>query len=245
MTFVATSIAGAAAVGFLGSQMQAGAARDAAAAQSAAADRANEVQRYMYDQTRADQAPWRDAGARALADIRSQLPDLNRKFTADDFQADPGYQFRMTEGQKAIERSAAARGGRLGGSTLKALTRYGQDTASNEYQNAYSRFTNDQNTRFNRLAALAGIGQTATGQMSQSNQNYANNVNQNMMGAANAQAAGTVGTANANAASLGHLGNSWMQYSMFNRMLPSTTPATNPWAGSGQGTGPLMAYQNK
>jgi len=130
-------------------------------------------------------------------DTGSGVGDLNRKFTLADFEQDPGYQFRLNEGTKALQASAAARGGLNSGATLKALTRYGQDYGSNEYEKSYNRYNSDQTNRFNRLATLAGIGQTANASNSQSNQNYANNVSQNQMAAGNAQAAGTVGRANA------------------------------------------------
>lgn len=164
--------------------------------QQEAADRANATQREMYDQTRADQQPWMDAGKSALSDLTRQMPELNRSFGESDFKADPGYAFRMAEGQKAIERSAAARGGLSSGGTLKALTRYGQDTASNEYQNAYSRFTNDQSNRFNRLASLSGVGQASASNLMGANQNYGNQVSQNQLGMGNANAAYQMGIGN-------------------------------------------------
>ena len=87
----------------------------------------------------------------------------------------PGYQFRLNEGMKALQRSAAARGTLLTGGTLKGLERYAQDYASNEY-----------GTRVNQLAGLAGIGQTAT-----------DRTGDLLTGQGNAAAAGTVGSANA------------------------------------------------
>lgn len=170
------------------------AANDAANIQAGAARSANEVQRYIFDQQREDAQPWRQAGQVALSDLMGEMGlrggngELNQKFSANDLQFDPGYQFRMQEGQKAIERSAAARGGLNSGATMKALTRYSQGVASDEYQNAYNRFNNDRNTRFNRLASLSGVGQTANNQLAQAGQNYANATSQNLMGAANAQA---------------------------------------------------------
>jgi hypothetical protein len=94
----------------------------------------------------------------------SETGALDKSFTLSDFQKDPGYQFRMDEGAKAVDNSAAARGGVLSGGAMKAMARYGQDFASNEYSNAYNRFNTDQTTRFNRLSSLAGTGQTATAQ---------------------------------------------------------------------------------
>lgn len=59
--------------------------------------------------------------------------------TAQQMQQDPGYQFRLQEGQRALDMSAAARGTLRGGAQLKALQGYGQQLGSQEYQNAYNR----------------------------------------------------------------------------------------------------------
>lgn len=112
-----------------------------------------------------------------------------KDFSMEDFKKDPGYDFRMNEGREALEGSAAARGNLLSGATLKALQRYGQDYASNEYGNAYDRFNRDQERKynafennrtstFNRLSTLMGGGQTATNQIN-SVGNQALNANNN------------------------------------------------------------------
>ncbi len=163
-------------------------------AQQGASHEANELQRYMYDTTRKDNEPWRQAGVTALGGLANQ--DFQRDFTMADFQADPGFAFRMAEGQKAIERSAAARGGLGSGSTLKELTKYSQGVASDEFNNVYNRFNADRDRRFNRLASLAGIGQTANAANQQAGQSYANAYGENVTGAANAQAASAVAQAN-------------------------------------------------
>lgn len=100
--------------------------------------------------------------------------DLMRRFGMADFQEDPGYAFRQQQGQQQIDRQAAARGGLISGAALKATQRFGQDLASQEYQNAYNRFNTDQTSRFNRLASLAGIGQTANNALQTAGQNFAN-----------------------------------------------------------------------
>jgi len=87
---------------------------------------------------------------------------LDRSFTLADFNKDPGYQFRMDEGARGVDASAAARGGVLSGGAMKALERYRQGFASDEYGKAYDRFNNDLTSRYNRLAGLAGTGQQAT-----------------------------------------------------------------------------------
>lgn len=101
-------------------------------------------------------------------------------------QSAPGYQFRLGEGMKALERSAAARGTLLTGGTLKGLNRFAQDYASNEYQN-----------RYNQLFGLAGLGQNAAGAQAGANSAYATNAGDLQTQIGNAQAAGTVGGANA------------------------------------------------
>lgn len=160
---------------------------EAADAQKQAANNAMGIQRDMFNQIRADNQPWRDAGVQALG--KMQDADYMRDFTANDFQQDPGYMFRMQEGQKALERSAAARGGLMSGGALKAITQYGQDFGSNEYQKAYDRFNADRDRRFGRLSTLSGQGQAATGAMSQAAQNYANGASEAMYGIGNADAA--------------------------------------------------------
>lgn len=162
---------------------------DAADGQARAAEDANRVQKEIYDQTREDLGQYRDLGGQATKQLSASLDDLTGTFTMDDFQADPGYAFRMAEGQKAIERSAAARGGLNTGATLKALTRYGQDMGSQEYNNAYNRFNMDRDQRYGKLMDVAGMGQNAAAQTGSFGQNYANAYGQNVMGAANAQAA--------------------------------------------------------
>lgn len=95
------------------------------------------------------------------------------------FTETPGYQFRFDEGQKAIERSAAARGGMNSGATMKALTRFGQNIAADEYNNY-----------LNRLSSVAGAGQVATSQVAQAGQNYATGAGNALMAGGRARASG-------------------------------------------------------
>lgn len=151
-----------------------------------------EVQRRIAaQQSAADQAATTAAGA------DPNFGSLMKKFGLEDFQADPGYQFRQTEGMKGIENSAAARGNLLSGGALKAIQKYGQDLASQEYGNAYSRFNADQTNQYNKLAGLVNTGQGASNQLTNAAANYGSNVSNNIIGAGNAQAAGVVGQANA------------------------------------------------
>jgi hypothetical protein len=188
-----------------GSLLGASTARSAASQQSDAAIRAGERSDAQYYQTREDQRPYREAGIRALPQLEAQRNMMPGAFTGQvNLGQDPGYAFRLSEGQKALDRSAAARGGLISGGALKAAQRFGQDLGSQEYQNAYNRALTKYNadvtregTGYNRLAALAGIGQTATSQVGAAGAANAANVGNYLTGGAAAGAAGQVGAANA------------------------------------------------
>lgn len=141
-----------------------------------------------------------------------------RDFGMSDYQADPGYAFRLSEGMKALDRSAAARGGLLSGATLKGAQRYGQDMASQEYQNAFNRYQINRANQLNPLQSLTGQAQSAAGVMGSANQTFGAQAAENAIGAGNARASGYVGKANAwnNALQQGVNGYMGMQY--MNRM---------------------------
>jgi hypothetical protein len=137
-------------------------------------------QERMYQQGIELQKPFREAGINALNKL-IPLSDYT-KFGAKQFQEDLGYAFRLSEGMKALDRTAAARGGLLSGGTLKAAQRYGQDMGSQEYMNAFNRYQTERNAQINPLQSLVGAGQTSTNQLSNSasamGQNYAAGYNQ-------------------------------------------------------------------
>lgn len=138
--------------------------------------------------------------AAAAGQDKSQFGSLLKPFDTADFQTDPGYQFRLSEGQKALERSEAARGGVQSGGTLKDLTQYNQDFASNEYQNAYNRFNTNKLNTFNILSGTAGLGQRSASQVADLGKNTATQIADNtangITGAGNATAAGYTNEAN-------------------------------------------------
>lgn len=206
MTWVATAVVGSTAVGLYSANKAAGAQRDAA-------NQAADVSQQQYQQTREDQAPWRAAGEQALNKL-IPMSDYT-KFGMSQFQADPGYAFRLSEGQKALDRSAAARGGLISGGALKAATRYGQDMGSQEYQNAFNRYQTERAAQLNPLQSLAGIGQTATNFTGQAGAANASNVGNYMTGGAAAQAAGYVGGANSMTGGLG----TYLNYSQGNNLI--------------------------
>ncbi len=154
------------------------AASSAAGAANTGAQQQIDLQRRMYEEGVARQQPFYQAGVNALPGYLQgigQGGELVRGFTQADYQADPGYAFRLAEGQKALDRQAAARGGLISGAALKAAGRYGQEMASQEFGNAYNRFRDTQGLRRNALAGVVGFAPTAAGSMTTSGQNYATN----------------------------------------------------------------------
>lgn len=170
-------------------------------------------------------------------------------------QNDPGYQFRLQQGQQALERSAAAKGNLLTGGTAKDLTDYAQGAASNEYQNVYNRalegyqtnyntFANNQANQYNRLASMAGLGQTtaqnlgslgqsAAGNVSNISLTAGNQIGQNINNAGAARASGYVGSANALGQGLSGIGNGLSSYLMLSQLM-----------GGGGGIGQMDTLQS-
>ena len=214
----------------------ASASKSAASTQAAAADRAAELQAEQFRQTREDQAPYRTAGYNALANLQRTAGNVPAAFKFGDyeFKADPSYGFRLSEGQKALERQAAARGGLISGGALKAAQRFGQEMGSLEFGNAYNRALTSygtdvarENQLYNRQAALAGIGQTATNLVGTAGQNYATNVGNLMTGAGAATAAGQVGMSNALTGGLG----TYLNYTQGNALLDALRNRRSTYGG--------------
>jgi hypothetical protein len=217
----------------------ASAAKSAASTQAAAADRAAELQNQQFQQTREDLAPYRAAGVNALGKLEG-MADYTM-FGPEQFSRDPGYGFRLAEGQKALDRQAAARGGLISGGALKAAQRYGQEMGSQEYTNAFNRYQIERNAKLGPYQSLAGVGQTTANQLGQFGATNAANVGNLMTGGAAAQAAGQVGMANAVTGGLG----TYLNYTSNNNLLnalrnrggggfPSGTGMTNsPYDFSG------------
>lgn len=150
--------------GFGPASKQADATTQAANISAQAQREALALQQRMYEESIKRQQPFLEIGTNALNRLNAlSQPNAN---VAQFLQMDPGYGFRLSEGQKALERSAAARGGLLSGATGKALTRYGQEFGSEEFGRAY-----------NRLAGLANLGPRAAGVMSDLGTGYANQAN--------------------------------------------------------------------
>jgi hypothetical protein len=112
-------------------------------------------------------------------------------------ETSPGYQFRLGEGLKALERSAAARGTLLTGGTAKGLQRYAQDYASGEYGTRVNQLANLAELGYGAAGQQAGLGSSYAGQAGSLLGSQATNIGDLYTQQGNAAAAGTVGSANA------------------------------------------------
>jgi hypothetical protein len=174
-----------AAAALIGGKMASGAAKSAAATSAAASDRASDLQREMFERNVELNAPFREAGVNALNKLVPMTEYQN--FGMNEFQQDPGYAFRMSEGMKGLERSAAARGGLLSGATLQGIQRFGQGLASQEYQNAFNRYGIERERRMAPLQSLAGVGQTTSQQLGAAGTGLANTLGNIGMNQANVE----------------------------------------------------------
>ena len=223
----------------LGSGMMgASAAKNAANAQSSAADRATQLQYDLNDRQRADSKPWLDAGGEGIRTLRDMVigGEFSKPLSVGDVQNEPGYQFGMDQGMTGTQRALGKLYGYDSGATLKGLARFATDYGSTKYNDAFNRANTDRGFRYNALAGLSGAGQQAVNQVGSASQNLANNAGNLITSGGAARAAGIVGSANAMGNGLTGAGNSLLQYQMFNKLFP-TTP-------TGGGTPTFSQLQN-
>jgi hypothetical protein len=215
------------------------AAKSAAGTQAAASQAATDAQERMFERQVELQEPFREAGLAGQNRLLELLGIGGEKgaqgygkyasaeFSPAQFMAnqDPGYAFRMSEGMKALDRSAAARGGLLSGATLKGAQRYGQDLASQEYQNAFNRYQTSRTNTLNPFASLAGVAQSSANTLGNAAGQFGQQIGSNIIGAGNAAAAGQIGSANAIASGLGQGVNFYQNQQFMNRLFPTTAAA--------------------
>jgi hypothetical protein len=211
MSFVTAAIIGGGATlaaGYMGSQ----AAKSAASKQAHAARYAAQLQQEQFNLTNEQQKPYREAGYSALSDIGAMKPYLTQQYTPEDFAQgiDPGYQFRLQQGQEATNRMANLGGGMISGNALRGAQDYTQGLASTEFGNAFNRFQTGRSNIYNTLAGIAGIGQTSLGQTTTAGTQAASNIGTNIANAGAAQAGGIVGSANALGGGLTGAGQNYM-----------------------------------
>jgi hypothetical protein len=225
---VAAGIGAVSSIG--GGLMASSAAKKASKVQVAASEKADASNERMLERQIGLQEPFRQGGLTAQNEIMQYLgiggdknapgygslaKSFDELYGGDKFQQDPGAQFRQSESLKALERSAAARGNLLSGATMKGITRFSQDLASQEYQNAFNRYQVERSAKLNPLQSLMGSGQSATNVMTGNVGQAGQNQMANAYNAGQARASGYVGSANA-------LNTRWVK----SVLLRLTTPRT-------------------
>lgn len=230
---IAGAIAGAGAIGAaaIGSSAQKKATQQASQAARDTTAENNALQREIYGKNEAVLAPYVAAGNQATGALNGLLYGNDNGASLKALEASPGYQFRVDQGQKALNTGWAARGLLNSGAAQKSALSFGQGIASEEYGN-----------RFNQLAQQQGMGLGAASAQAGVSSNYASNVaSQNnalagvlansalARGQANAQLYGT--TANA----LGQIGGSFIS--------SYKPPQQQNWLTGVGGTSAMLGYR--
>lgn len=247
MTFVATAIglgAGAMGVGGLtlatGGALGAGvggmlASGRAASAQAGAVRAGQAAQERMFNKQMELQEPFRQAGITSQNRLMDLLGLSDRTsaagygsaatpFSMTNYQQDPGYAFRLQEGLKALDRTAAARGGLLSGNQLRGAVEYGQNLGSQEYQNAFNRYYTERANQLNPLQSLMGAGQTSANTLTNAAGNYGQTQAEAAANMGNIRASGYMGGANAISGALGQYMNYNQNQNLLNRFFPQGSP---------------------
>lgn len=176
-----------------GSLIQANGAQNAASTQANAALQAQQTQLAMYNQTRQDLSPFTSTGSSAI----SQLAGLfglngqnggvpNAQAATSALTQFPGYQFGLSQGQTALDRSAASQGMTLSGAQLKASQQFGQNYGMQQAWNPY----------VSQLNSMAGLGENAAAQVGNNGLQTGQGVAQSQMSAGSAAASNNITQAN-------------------------------------------------
>ena len=242
MAFILGAVLGAGA-SLIGGAMASSAASKAAKTQAASADKATELQKQMYEEGVVRQKPFYEAGLTGQNRLMELLglggnPNAQgygsamRPFGMSDFEADPGYAFRMKEGLKGLDQQAAARGGLISGNALRAAQQYGQALGSQEYQNAFNRYQTNRTNVLNPLQSLLGQAQSTANTLGTSGQNYATNAGNTMMAAGNARASGYTNSADSWNRAMGGAAGTIVSGLNANKIYGSYGPGSSNWYGS-------------
>lgn len=155
------------------------ASKKASKAQQKATDKGIAEVSREYDLGRADLEPWRTAGGKAIGQGFDMLQP------GYDYTASPGFEFRLHEGLRGVESSAASKGILNSGGTLKGIDRYAEGLAAQDF--------NDQ---FNRTMSVASGGQQAATNTANMGQQAGRSIADLLTQAGNAKASGYIGSAN-------------------------------------------------
>jgi hypothetical protein len=208
-------------------------ANKAANLQTEAGKESNATQLAMFNQARSDLEPWRTAGEGALGQLTQGIKpggDLVRRFTMADFENDPvtqaSFRYGLDEGTKGINRTFGARGMSKSGAAIKALDRFTADYVGSKAGDSYNRFVGDQSNVYNRLAGVAGTGQTSAAQTANLGVATGANIGNTLEGIANARGAASIATGNAVSNAAANIGNAYQTQSYL-EALNKRQPTTN------------------
>lgn len=229
MSFIAAALIGGGAA-IAGGMLASSGAKKAAATQANAAAESAALQKQMFDKQMELQNPFREAGITGQNRLMELLGlggntraadygQYAKDFGMQDFQQDPGYAFRLSEGLKGLDRQAAARGGLISGGALKAATQYGQEMGSQEYQNAFNRYQTNRTNRLQPLGNLQAVGQSAASNQGSAASSYGSAAGNTLMAGGQATAAGQMGSANTWANALNTGASAYNQQQNFNNWL--------------------------
>lgn len=186
-----TAILGSAIIGGISTAFG---ASKAAKAQTNAAQLAANTQLQMYERTRADLAPYRDAGGRALTELEARMPELTSDINLDEelknnSTVQQAYDFQRTQGLKAAQNSAAARGLGVSGAALKGASAFATGLAKSTYQDLFNMENTNRTNAYSRLKGLVDTGKDAATGTGTAGSIAAKGASDAQIGAGNAQAA--------------------------------------------------------
>lgn len=229
--------------------MGADAAKSAANTQAQSARDALDFQKQQFNTIQQQTTGGRAAGANALNQLGAlgsgtyQMYDANgnpigtgtgsgfltQQYTPEEFAKgiDPGYQFRLQQGQEATNRMANMGGGLISGNALKGQEDYTQGLASTEFGNAFNRFQTGRQNIYNTLAGIAGLGQNMTNTSAQTGAQAAGTIGNTIQNLGASQAAGTVGAANAITGGIQNAGNQYYLSQLLAKKNATDVPVSN------------------
>lgn len=236
MSFITVAMIGAGGA-LLGGVIASRGASQAASTQADAANRSADLQASALEKQLALQEPYRQAGLTGQNRLMELLGlggnagavgygKYGRDFSMADYQADPGYAFRLSEGMKQLGHSAAGRGGAISGQTMKGIQDYAQNSASQEYNNAFQRYQTNRANQLQPLGNLMSSGQAAASNQAGNTGNYATNAGNAYMAAGQAIGAGQLGQANTLAGGLGTAASTYQNQTNFNNWLARNQPSS-------------------
>jgi len=228
----------------------------AAQTQADAANRVADLQKSQFEQQMALQEPYRQAGLTGQNRLMELLGlggnagaagygKYGRDFSMADYQADPGYAFRLSEGMKQLGHSAAGRGGAISGQTMKGIQDYAQNSASQEYNNAFQRYQQNRTNQLQPLGNLMASGQSAASNQGSAAGNYGTNAGNAYMAAGQAIGAGQIGQANTLANVLGSTASAYQNQTNFNDFLNRRQSGGNYMYSDPSQVGPPTSAMNQ